>query len=451
MRKILSYAFKMLWVCLALVFMSHAFACMPSKAEENAQIDEESVDERIYAGLLEYSDSIYLLDLDVQTDELYSAVTRVMKSNWDLYHVGSSFSYTSDKQGRVVSLDPTYVMSKEERVYANDLCANGLGKILFYMPQGLSNVEICLYLHDHIIENFEYDTALESKDMYSMLKYKRGTCQGYTYLYAALLCMCGIRSDVAYSDTVNHMWNIVCIDDTWYHIDVTWDDKGDRLGYVSHENFLRSYNEMEELGHADIKTYGIFDHADKGYFDGHLCDVDTSFAYFQGKWYFTDNHAASRSLRALDIDTGNTQKILDITGYWSKSEEGRFYANSFSSVISVGNSLYYNLKDRIYRYDGHSLEEIYASADELYCLAFKDGYIVSSDVSGSIRNVLSPSPTGDSDGDGVLGVGDLVSLLLYIEKGGGISAYECDMDRDGRLTQLDADIIRKRLLQKNAD
>ena len=49
-----------------------------------------------------------------------------------------------------------------------------------------------------------------------------------------------------------HQWNMVCIDGTWYHVDVTWDDPTPDQGThgeVSREHFLRSDDSMRALGY----------------------------------------------------------------------------------------------------------------------------------------------------------------------------------------------------------
>ena len=86
------------------------------------------------------------------------------------------------------------------------------------MPRGMSEFDMALYLHDYICQNFEYDENYKSRDMYGMLKNRRGTCQGYAYLFLELAKNVGLECDVVYSDPMCHIWNIVKIDGEWYLI-----------------------------------------------------------------------------------------------------------------------------------------------------------------------------------------------------------------------------------------
>ncbi len=72
------------------------------------------------------------------------------------------------------------------------------------------------------------DNMKESKiyahTAYAPAMFGYGVCQGYTMLYAALLDKVGIENGTYISNTLNHQWSLLKIDDQWYYTDVTWDD-----------------------------------------------------------------------------------------------------------------------------------------------------------------------------------------------------------------------------------
>ncbi len=60
-----------------------------------------------------------------------------------------------------------------------------------------------------------------------VLSNKLAVCQGYSELFKIFMERLGIQCKVIGSDTMNHAWNLVLMDDGhWYHVDVTWDDPG---------------------------------------------------------------------------------------------------------------------------------------------------------------------------------------------------------------------------------
>ena len=73
--------------------------------------------------------------------------------------------------------------------------------------------------------------------------------------YYYLLDDIGVKVDYCDSEQLNHIWNLVYINNVPYHVDVTWDDiawgNGQRgaEGAVNHDNFLRSTSGIVSTGH----------------------------------------------------------------------------------------------------------------------------------------------------------------------------------------------------------
>lgn len=89
--------------------------------------------------------------------------------------------------------------------------------------------------HDYIINQTIYDSkgALKIKDKnfqntkfthtaYGTLKYHIALCGGYSDTMALFLDKMGIPNYKISND--EHVWNLVYINQAWYHIDLTWDD-----------------------------------------------------------------------------------------------------------------------------------------------------------------------------------------------------------------------------------
>lgn len=102
------------------------------------------------------------------------------------------------------------------------------------IPEGSSNFEKILYVHDWLVDNLSYDETL-SKDnrsnVFGALVEKSVTCQGYAkafkYIIDSLSVPCIlVKGDATNSQgtTEKHVWNYVQINDGWYAVDVTWDD-----------------------------------------------------------------------------------------------------------------------------------------------------------------------------------------------------------------------------------
>ena len=86
-------------------------------------------------------------------------------------------------------------------------------------------------IHDYIIDNTEYDklkyenkedTTYKSNTAYGVLIEGYGTCNGYADAMAIFLDKMNIINYKISND--EHIWNLVYLDGTWYHLDLTWDD-----------------------------------------------------------------------------------------------------------------------------------------------------------------------------------------------------------------------------------
>ena len=102
--------------------------------------------------------------------------------------------------------------------------------------------------HDHIINITKYDSehTKESYTAYDLLTTGKSICGGYSDIMAIYLNTIGLQNYKINSD--NHIWNLVNLDGTWYHLDLTWDDpvNGDN-NYLLHNFFLIPTNELHKL------------------------------------------------------------------------------------------------------------------------------------------------------------------------------------------------------------
>lgn len=79
----------------------------------------------------------------------------------------------------------------------------------------------------------------------SIITLGSGVCNAYTLFLNALLLEAGIESKVLIGYVnIGHAWNLVKVEDRWYHVDSTWND-GDNLGgerttNVDYSYFLKS-------------------------------------------------------------------------------------------------------------------------------------------------------------------------------------------------------------------
>ncbi len=133
----------------------------------------------------------------------------------------------------------SHLSDKEIKTYSEKI-ENNVNQMLSTLPEDLSEFERELYLHDELLSNCTYDyDAVEDTDIwtayniYGAFANGLAVCEGYSKSMQLLLKYAGIESVLAngrYDDSW-HQWNVVNIDDEWYHLDSTWNDSDDQIFY----------------------------------------------------------------------------------------------------------------------------------------------------------------------------------------------------------------------------
>lgn len=115
--------------------------------------------------------------------------------------------------------------------------------------------------HDNIINNtiYDEDSSKESYDAYELLTTGKSICGGYSDIMSIYLNKLEIQNYKITSE--DHIWNLVYLDNNWYHLDTTWDDPvaSDGNQYLIHNFFMISTQELLALDNVehnyDINIY----------------------------------------------------------------------------------------------------------------------------------------------------------------------------------------------------
>lgn len=279
----------------------------------------------------------------------------------------SGLSLTYYPSGSMVTLKPSYHFSTpvEFKQHYNKFI-DVSEKMLRGVKNNpaLSDVEKALILHDRLALNCVYNSenpdTPSAHTIYGVFCLGTAVCQGYAYAYDYLLEQVGIEAQYCSSDTLNHAWNIVYINNTPYHVDVTWDDPvWDMYGRVSHENFLRSTQGIKATGHTATDFFSF--PTDTTYDNYYWQNSQTAFQLIDNEIYYFDT--ANKNLCKLnDTTTGDSTILMEIKDTWTTS--GGFYGGSYTKLLSDNYYLYYNTKDTVYRYNPKTdVEEIAFSPD----------------------------------------------------------------------------------------
>lgn len=149
--------------------------------------------------------------------------------------------------------------------------------------EGKISFEAELEIHDMLGENIEYDEyedlndiSKESHTIYGAFVEKRAVCDGFAKALQILLDQKDIESIIVFGNLESeaHAWNMVKLDDGWYHVDLTSNKsiKEEKVPYVLHTYFnltneqiqaTHKIQNIEVIPDANLIKYNYFNYTNK--------------------------------------------------------------------------------------------------------------------------------------------------------------------------------------------
>lgn len=181
-----------------------------------------------------------------------AGTTKVEKSN----EISKDAEDIEHKQEEVITPTKNYIQIRRDEILQE------------IFREGMDSYEKVKAIHDYLVTTASYEqpigldawilygeenqiepTYLEKRAS-SILLYGFGYCEDYAAAMAVLAQGAGIEvrylAGLGYAQGrfMDHAWNQVKIDDTWYHVDVTFDDGWSQHGYINYDYFLKSDETM---------------------------------------------------------------------------------------------------------------------------------------------------------------------------------------------------------------
>ncbi|WMJ79094.1 transglutaminase domain-containing protein [Clostridium sp. MB40-C1] len=253
----------------------------PTKMDFTTSAPQYKVDsyEKFYSAI-KYALNNFEDKLEVQIvnynskDYKLDTINKIIEENpnIDYGYNGAEASITSYSDGSAkMSINIKYEFSKEEMKNMKELSEKKAKEIINNLiNSSMSDYEKELAIHNYIANNSTYDKRvftnnipMESYTDYGILIKGTGVCSGYARAMYRLLNMAGVEClyVVGYglndSTSVSHAWNMVKIEDEYYHLDVTWDDPITYSGKdIVTYNYFNLTDEKMQLDHSwDTRKY----------------------------------------------------------------------------------------------------------------------------------------------------------------------------------------------------
>ena len=167
----------------------------------------------------------------------------------------ASYSYTTMKASITFTIN--YLTTFQQEQYVDEqivLLANQL-----FTPD-MSDYEKIKVVHDYVVLNTEYssDTQASQYTTYSLIKEGKAVCQGYAFFVYRMLQEADVpvKYVKGYAGDQLHGWNLVYVNNHWYHLDTTWDDPlPNNNNEIKYKYFLLSDEQIEKTHTWERESY----------------------------------------------------------------------------------------------------------------------------------------------------------------------------------------------------
>ena len=198
----------------------------------------------VIKGIQRFHEKINLGEYKLTEDQVYKIVNCI----WDDHSI-TSFNFRSyrqmfdEKTGLINYITITYYsdITLDNYYSIRSQIRNDIKTITDSVNPDWSDIQKALYIHDVLRNICEYESSTinkYNKTAYSLFIKHKGNCIAYSGAYATIMNKLDIDCIIVSSN--DHTWNMINIDDNWYHADVTYDDDDGKFSYRYYKWFMIS-------------------------------------------------------------------------------------------------------------------------------------------------------------------------------------------------------------------
>lgn len=210
--------------------------------------------EQMCDGIRDYKSQIKLEKGAVSQEDINDFLSCVTRTLPEVHYLLDNYGLYIDDDRNLTEIDFNYSCTKEQGESEIYLLNQEVDRIV-EKTNGWSDSDKVKYFHDQIILNCQYDSSSVNRySAYGCLVEGKAVCEGYTkamYMLcdrAGIPCIQIIGNGNDNGIIESHTWNMVKINDNWYHVDTTWDDPVTDMGndYCQYDYFNLTDEEISK-------------------------------------------------------------------------------------------------------------------------------------------------------------------------------------------------------------
>lgn len=238
---------------------------------------------RINSAIKDFETKVVFNRKQYKPSDIANALTIISFTNLEDNYVSTEYSISVDENDYVTQLKLYYTKTRKQHEAENKKLEEVCREIIDGCTAE-NDYDAVLYFHDEIIKRCRYDISGENMlSAYGCLVDGKAICEGYAKALILLCSKYGIECMPVVGSCKReneqpepHMWNLVKLEDSWYHIDLTWDDpviKSDDDSYddyISYNYFALSDEEIQkdhEISRIEYVKYPDASDSNSDYFE----------------------------------------------------------------------------------------------------------------------------------------------------------------------------------------
>lgn len=289
--------------------------------------------------------------------EIRRAINAFVFDNPQIFWLDNLFGYAYVGEDTMVEFYSVISADECEKKYV--VLHSAVNRVLASLEEGMSEFDREKFVHDFVINNCIYKGTVsnisdgwEYFSAYGPIVKGEAVCEGYAKSMQLLLNLSGIECMTirGESEGVGHMWNVIKIDEEWYHLDSTWDDTTNGAIY----DFFNIDDEMIKTSHT------ISPNVDEASLD-ESGENDLRYNFFVPECSSTKAGYYSQSAAVIkDFDEETDKKVISTLVSAAKNKE-QYLPIMFGSEMEYEeyiNMLFFNQPYKFYSYVNSANEQL---------------------------------------------------------------------------------------------
>lgn len=245
---------------------------------------DSNVEEQVYNHMENWENKFNFIYNKTSALDLLQAAAKK-----DDYLERSISLYKTIRIGSLYEADIEYRTTKEQEAFIDSELLKIVNNLI---DPKMSKVEMVQAVDEYLVKIYKYDDTYKSDNVYTALTTGKTICQGYAMTAYKMFKILGIECRIINGQKggISHAWNLVKLDDNWYHVDPTNNDNIVRDKYLlKSDEFMKENNYVWNANDYPACTKNFYNGLTE--FLDYSNDDDKYFKeyYSGGSWYLDNN------------------------------------------------------------------------------------------------------------------------------------------------------------------